>query len=270
MRVLLVDGTNVVMRYAHAMLPDVVAGSVRGASDEETTKVLAGVERAIREAAALVKATHAIIATDSAVDPWRKALYPEYKAHRKGITSIWSNRLFLYLSPRGWLCLRHPGEEADDVIATIAVRLKLASKHAIVLSGDSDLLALMGDGCHVMQFGNKAKGEDRFLLRSPSYVVSKFGVVPGRLHLYKALVGEPGDNLPGVHRVGDKKARKLLDLVMYDERDGGVGSLRRLLSAHSATAVEEFDLALKLAVLNVAVPLDPIQPARCAIPGEAA
>jgi DNA polymerase-1 len=267
MRVLLVDGTNIVMRYAHAMLPDVVAGSVRGASEEDVTRVLTGVERAIREAAALVKATHAIIATDSSVDPWRKALFPEYKAHRKGITSIWSNRLFLYLAPRGWLCLRAPGEEADDVLATLAVRLGLRGAPAVVLSGDSDLLALMGDACHVMQFGNKAKGEEKFVLRTPAYVVARFGVVPSRLHLYKALVGEPGDNLPGVHRVGDKKARKLLDLVMYDER-GGHDSLRRLLADHSPSAVDEFNLALQLATLNTNVALDPIQPARCAIPGE--
>lgn len=267
MRVLLVDGTNVVMRYAHAMLPDVVSGSARGATDDEVLKVLAAVERAIREAAAATRSTHAIIATDSAVDPWRKQVYPEYKAHRKGITSIWSNRLFLYLSPRGWLCLRHPGEEADDVIATLATRLAAARKYAAVLSGDSDLLALASETTQCYQFG-KPPLEPRFIERAPSYVVAKFGVAPERLHLYKALVGEPGDNLPGVYRVGDKKARKLLDLVIYDERGQGVDSLRRLLANHSMTAVAEFDLALKLATLNANVPLDPIQPARCAIPEE--
>ncbi len=265
MRVLLVDGTNVIMRYAHAMLPDAATGRDRGPSQEEVEKVLAAVERALREAAELVKATHAIIATDSSVDSWRKKLYPEYKSNRTTVTSVWSNRLFLYLSPRGWLCLRYPGEEADDVLATLAVRLTTRAVPGVILSGDSDLLALMGDAVRVVQFGNKQKGEERFVLRTPAYVMAKYGVGPERLHLYKALVGEPGDGLPGVHKVGDKKARKLLDLAIYDSR-GGEDTLRTLLGNHSATAVEEFDLALKLVQMNTDIPLDPIQPARCAIP----
>lgn len=255
---LFVDGTNIVMRYAFAMMPDGIGGSRDTATAQDVHRVLAAVEKSIRECCAKALCTHAIIAVDSSVDPWRRALYPDYKKNRKVLTGTWSNRLSLFLSPRGWLVLRAPGEEADDVLATLVSRLTASDtpRPCAVLSGDSDLLQLSSLLCDVYQFGKK--DEPRFMLRDRQYIVDKFGVGPEHIALYKALVGESGDDLPGVRGIGPKRATAILQTTTEPD------AIRAVVSP------EQFDLALKLVELNTRVELGPISPTTCHIPREAA
>lgn len=262
MRFLLVDGTNVVMRYAFAMLPDVMSSSERAPlTPEDIEKVMSGVEHSIRKCAETTGCTHAIITLDSNQDSWRKAIYPEYKKSRPPITSEWSNRLQMYLNARGWLVLRQPSYEADDIIATLSARLTAAAKGHTVLSGDSDLLALASSLCTVVQFGRG--DEPRYVPRPSSWVVEKYGVTPNMLRLYKALVGESGDGIPGVRGIGPKKALKILAQSVGDHE-----ILRGLVNLHSGTARMEFDQMLACVTLNAKVPIDPIAPSRCVIPTE--
>lgn len=262
MRVLLVDGTNVVMRYAFAMLPDVMSSEKRAPlTPDDVEKVMAAVEHSIRKCAQTSGCTHAIIALDSNVDSWRKAIYAEYKKSRPPITNEWSNRLQMYLGPRGWLVLRAPTYEADDIIATLSSRLTAAMKPHAVLSGDSDLLALASSLCTVMQFGRG--DEPRYVPRPSGWVEEKYGVPPRFLRFYKALVGETGDGVPGVRGVGPKKAAKLLAQSACDHE-----ILRGIVNLHSGTSLAEFDQMLACVTLNTKVPLEPIAPSKCAIPSE--
>lgn len=263
MRVLLVDGTNVIIRYAHAMLPDVMQSRDRvQVRTEDADRVCKAVESALFEAAEFTKSTHAIVALDSISEPsWRKAVYPDYKCSRTTITGAWSARLARYLAGR-WLTLAAPSYEADDVIATLAERLGVAGKPAVVLSGDSDLLALIDPDrdCRMIQFSNK-RDEPRFLHREYSYVVDKYGVPPKALRLWKALVGEPGDDLPGVRKVGPKKAATLLAFANND-----LVTLRGLMPTATPTGLAEFDQMLAVVTLNTKVPLEPIDPKLCKLP----
>lgn len=261
MRLLLVDGTNVVMRYAFAMLPDVMSDTRVPVTPEMIERVMKGVEKAIRECAAKALCTHVVVAVDSNTPSWRKAIYPEYKKGRVTITADWINRATFYLNPRGWIVLRSPEQEADDVIATLADRVTSTGRNCAVLSNDSDLLALVGEHCDVWQFGRG--DEPRFVRRDAEYVQQKFGVQPGALRLYKSLVGESGDDLPGVRGCGPKKAATLLKMAECDH-----ATLRGLLPTFSGNALEQFDQMLAVVTLNKKVPLDPISPARCAIPEE--
>lgn len=259
MKILLVDGTNVVMRYAFAMLPDILADRTRKATDADIEKVMKAVDHAIRECAKVAGCTHAIICLDSVGELWRKAVYPDYKKNRNTITAPWVNMLHTWFTAKGWLVLRYPTQEADDLLATLATRIQAAGKSCAVLSGDSDLLALVSPTCNVFQFGRNQ--EPRYVERDRRAVEIKYGVTPELLRFYKALVGETGDGIPGVRGVGEKKAAKLLKMATYDH-----GLLRGLLPTHSGSAVEEFDQMLALVTLNTKVPLDQIAPSQCVIP----
>ncbi len=254
MRILLVDGTNIVMRYAHAMMPDIVAlGGKAPVSDVDN--VMAAVERAIREVAKLANCTHAIVALDSGVESRRKQLYPDYKGKRIDATLPWSNRLAIWLHGHGMMTLRWPGEEADDVIATLVARINRAEKTCAILSGDGDMLQLASPFCEVYQFGRG--DEPKYVLREMSWITAKYGLQhAGQLVLYKALVGDTSDNLPGVKGVGKVKAQTLLR--MFQTADA--------LRASAMVPPEQFNLMLQLVTLNDAVPLDPIVPAQCRIP----
>ena len=258
MRLLLIDGTNVVMRYAFAALRDGQASPTW----EQEVQVLGAVESALRACAAAAGCRHAVVALDSTNPTWRHREFPSYKATRPAIsTGSWGSRLELYLGERGWLCCRVDGFEADDIAATLASRVQGARHDAAVLSGDSDLLQLAGDECHVYQFG--AKGEHRFALRDQPWIAQRYGLRwSSQLGLYKAMVGEPGDNLPGVAGIGPTKARRLL-------RQYATAAEMLEAGVFARPNRGQLNLMLRLVTLREDVPLPAIQPASCRIPAAA-
>lgn len=263
MKYLLVDGTNIVIRYAFAMLAADRMDGRRAVSASEYESVLKSAERAIRECATKAGCAYAIIALDSTGDSWRKQIYADYKKGRGTITSGWSAAAEKFFTARLWMCVQLPTQEGDDVITTLAARLHAAKKDAAVFSGDSDLLQLLAPdrSCQVFQFGRS--GEPRFIERQPAFVKDRFGVEPEHLRLYKALVGETTDHISGVVGIGPKKALKLLELGGFD-----LASVRGLLPHHSGSATEEFDLSIALVTLSTKVPIEPLLPSDCLIPDQ--
>lgn len=235
---LLVDGTNVVMRCA----------SVPAFSPVEA---VAAAVRIVKRAVDTIGASHVIIAFDSAAESIRKQTYPAYKAHRTSDTTPWVDNATAAYVAAGFYCTACAGFEADDVIATIAARV--AGRQPIaVLSSDSDLLALSTAHVTVWRFEKDAPGG--IAPWSETRVCEKYGIPTARhLTLYKALVGEPGDNVPGVPKVGPVRARKLI--AEFDT----LGMMQRLgvLNEHAAWAEQ----AVTLLSLYDFAPVPPIDPA---------
>jgi len=104
------------------------------------------------------------------------------------------------------------GFEADDIIGTIA---NLAPKkqvfpkiETIILSGDLDSLQLINPQTKVYAL---KKGVKDTVLYDENLVKEKFqGLNPGQLVDFKALRGDPSDNIPGVTGIGEKTAIELL------------------------------------------------------------
>lgn len=250
-RVLAVDGTNVIMRYAFAML-----GAAKDSpSREDIERVAGSAERALISCAGEALAFRAVVAFDSPRS-WRKDVFPAYKANRQNGegTGSWSGRFAAHLSNRGWTCLSADGFEADDVLATVAARAIRAGWETAILTGDSDLLQLASDATTVWQFGKGS--ESRYVLRSPAWIAERYGIQsPGQLALYKALAGESGDNLPGCKRIGPVRAKAILRL--YPSAEAIVES--------GVVARRQFEEMLRLVTLREDVPLGEILPSR--IPG---
>jgi len=104
--------------------------------------------------------------------------------------------------------LGSPGFEADDVLATVAARLRAEGRPTLVVSGDRDLLQLAHGSVRVHFVGQRGKDAQTY---DEAGVRQRFGVPPWRLPSFVALVGDPSDNLPGVPGIGDRTARKLLE-----------------------------------------------------------
>lgn len=97
------------------------------------------------------------------------------------------------------------GIEADDLIATIARHWSTAGTRVYVASTDQDLLQLVDD--RVSVYYRRGKTERTF---SPAEVHTKFGVSAKQLGAWKALVGDPSDNVLGVPGIGRATATALL------------------------------------------------------------
>jgi len=104
------------------------------------------------------------------------------------------------------------GFEADDIIGTIAhlapKRQVLPKIETIILSGDLDTLQLVNPRTKVYSL---RRGVKDVVLYDEKQVQEKFqGLVPEQLLDFKALRGDPSDNIPGVTSIGEKTAIKLL------------------------------------------------------------
>lgn len=100
-----------------------------------------------------------------------------------------------------------PGFEADDVIGTLAVRLK-NEFNVIIASGDMDTLQLVDDK-KVRVFTLK-KGINDTILYDEEAVEERFGFAPEYIPDYKGFAGDPSDNIIGITGIGAKTATKLI------------------------------------------------------------
>jgi 5'-3' exonuclease len=251
MTLLLVDASNLLMRCAFG-------GDVP--PEESTPTAIGMIDRAARE----LGATHLVCAFDYPDAPsWRKLEFPAYKAHRTRDTSLWLIHGAAACSSNGW-CVEHaPGFEADDVIATIALRVADRAP-VVVCSGDSDLLGLAAHR-NITVARPLTGGEfQRFIA---SDVCEKYQIPAAHLLFdYKAMVGESGDNVPGVPGIGPKKAAALLhklgslEHIIHAGR-GGYNKDSELVALHAPEAMR----ALRLVSLRPDAPVAPIQPSRCAL-----
>ena len=253
MRLLIIDGSNVVMRCAFG-------GDIPPAQAVATATGL--IERATRE----FEASHLIIAVDGpAGSPnWRRELYPPYKAHRTTNTTPWIQAAFEAWSRQGWWVQDATGYEADDVMATVALRAVNARSdcHVMVLSGDSDVLPLLAERVEVIKPVNGGK----FDSVTPGRVAEKYGLAPSWLPQMKALTGEPGDNVPGVDGIGPVRALALLNA--YETLEGVIAAGERSACKFSikvAQQAAQARLALKLVTLVSDIPLAGIKPTDCAL-----
>jgi DNA polymerase I len=151
---------------------------------------------------------------------YRYEVYPEYKKkpskgedeHREMMVAeiaIQEIRLKAVLRAMGVEQYKAIGGEADDVLATLAMKHVCANKEnkALIYTGDSDLRQMVGNGIVVIAPGNK--NQDMQYVEA-SQVVSKDGVAPPLVPDLKALAGDGSDNIPGVKGVGPATAQKLI------------------------------------------------------------
>lgn len=98
--------------------------------------------------------------------------------------------------------------EADDVIGTLADHFAREKHLVTVVSGDADLLQLVGDRITVLL---TKKGISQMERYDQALLKEQYGLSPEQVIDFKALKGDPSDNIPGVPGIGDKTARSLLE-----------------------------------------------------------
>jgi len=209
---------------------------------------------------------HVIVCCDS--PPYfRKKLYPEYKAQREA-PSDGMKAAMAWLKERidrdGYQVAKAETFEADDVIATLADKLfELGCQDIRMVGSDKDLSQCVGGA--IRQFV-PAIGDRPEVVMGPAQVTEKFGVFPQQMAEYQALVGDTGDNIPGVKGIGPKGAAKILqaygtlaamyaDLESDSDRDLKCDLNEKLISALRIGKAQVFRDA-ELTTLRTDVPLD--------------
>jgi len=157
-----------------------------------------------------------IVATFDAPGPtFRHQKYQPYKATReKAPQELYDQipKVKEILESFNIPIFEKPGLEADDLIGTISKKAPkkqiLPEIETIILTGDMDALQLVDKNTKVYVL---RKGVKDAVLYNEEKVKEKYqGLTPNQLIDFKALRGDPSDNIPGVFGVGEKTAIKLI------------------------------------------------------------
>ncbi len=133
------------------------------------------------------------------------------------------------------------GYEADDILATLAIKLK-EHGDVYIATSDKDLLQMVSENVYVYD-----AYRDEILDRDKVY--AKLGVPPEKIPMYLALVGDTIDNVPGVPGIGPKRAVEIIE--KYKDFEQALETDARL-KPHKDAAL----LSRELIKLKIDVPLD--------------
>ena len=145
--------------------------------------------------------------------------------------------------------------EADDIIGTLAKQGEAAGYEVVVLSGDKDLIQLADNNITVKI---TTKGVTELVEYTPEVIFEKYGLTPEQIIDMKGLMGDSSDNYPGVTKVGEKTAVKLLQEFgsvegIYEHVDE---MKKSKLKENLINDKELAFLSKKLARINVESPLE--------------
>lgn len=222
-RLIIIDSNALLHRSFHALPP------LKTKSGQETGAVygfLLTLFKAIND----LKANYIVACFDTKMPTFRHEMFKDYKAQRpvtpSGIVSqipITKEVLEAFKIP----VFAKDGVEADDLIATICT---LAPKQKedleiYILSGDLDNLQLVNENTKVYTLG---KGIKDTVIYDINKVRERFGVEPCQMVDFKALTGDPSDNIPGVEGIGKKTAAEII------QKYGSIKNLYNELSTDTA------------------------------------
>ena len=206
-KIIITDSNSIIHRAFHALPPLTT-------KDGELVNVVYGFFSAFLKAVQDFNPDFIATCFDLPFPTFRHKKFKEYKANRTPTPKELYQQIPIV--KRLLKILEVPvfekkGFEADDLIGTVGELVKKhnSSIEVIVLSGDLDLLQLVDENIKVYIL---KKGKDNSLLYDKELVKEKYlGLSPSQLVDFRALRGDPSDNIPGVSGVGEKTTIKLLN-----------------------------------------------------------
>ncbi|MDR1921918.1 MAG: DNA polymerase I [Candidatus Adiutrix sp.] len=145
---------------------------------------------------------------DSCGPSRRHEIYPDYKANRGPMDpdlAAQQKPIREIVSAMGIFMLEEPGFEADDLIAASARRFADEGIEVVIISGDKDFYQLLSD--RISMYDPDPKKDSAL---TEAAFRERFGLAPATFLDLQALMGDSSDNIPGVPRVGEKTAQKLI------------------------------------------------------------
>jgi 5'-3' exonuclease len=219
------------------------------AASRQTLKELASVRESVE---------HVILCLDAPPYERRLAIFADYKALRPAPTDAEKAQkrwLYAQCTVAGYQMARVQGEEADDVIATLARIYGEMCPDVRLVGADKDLAQCVTENVRQMVPAIGARPSE---LRGPERILEKYGVKPDQIPMWLALVGDKGDNVPGVPGIGQVKAVRLISehRTFYDL---GQAAHLRPPSGDWKSLKEnwsQFEMSMALVILNRNLPID--------------
>ena len=195
----------------------------------------------------------------------RSEMYSDYKNNREAMPEdllVQMGRIEEVLDCFGIERFKIVGYEADDVMGTLSRKFAKDGFEVVIITGDKDLTQLLNENIKIALLG-KGDGGGFKILSTREDVKEHLGVYPEMIPDLFGLIGDSSDGIPGVRKVGPKKAIPMLEKYgnlegIYENVDSlkeisGIGpSLINNIKEDRETAF----LSRKLATIETEIPLE--------------
>ena len=227
-KLLLIDGNSMLFRAYFAT----VYGRPMSTSAGIPTNAVFGFATMLQKAIEVIEPDSVIIAFDHDKHNFRTEIYKDYKGTRQTTPDSLVIQFPIvreYIDAIGMKQYEQHGIEADDIIGSLS--RKYADEDVNILTSDKDMLQLINDNTKVWLM---KKGITEMECMDEQALYDRFQLKPLQIIDLKGLSGDPSDNIPGVTKVGDKTAIKLLNEYgtvegLYDHIDEIKGKLKENL-----------------------------------------
>ena len=202
--------------------------------------------------------TNILVAFDAGRVTFRTKEFSNYKANRLNMPKELSEQIpYIYelLKDYGISIYKLDNYEADDIIGTLSNKANKANIKTIIVTGDKDILQMVSDNTFVAL---TVKGVNDLEIYTPNYLKNKLGINANQIPDMKGLMGDTSDNYPGVTKVGEKTALRLIS------KYGSINNIyenidlmkKSKLKEHLIKDKKQAFLCKKLATIDKDVPID--------------
>lgn len=254
-KLLLIDGNSIAFRGFFALYQSL--DRFKNANGLHTNALYA-VNNMLEGVLKNEEPTHVLVAFDAGKTTFRHAFFDDYKAGRAKTPSEFREQMPYLRELIEGLGMKHyelAEYEADDIIGTLAKRVDPELFDVVVLSGDKDLTQLAADNIRV---DVTIRGVSEIESYTPEHIMEKYGLRPEQIIDMKGLAGDQSDNIPGVTKIGEKTAIKLLK--EFDTVEGVYDNVEDMKkSKMKENLINEKEIAFlskKLATIDVNSPIE--------------
>lgn len=206
-QLLLIDGNSIVFRAFFAM---------HNQMDKFTNKnglhtaAIYGFKLMLDHVLENFKPDAALVAFDAGKVTFRTKMYNDYKGGRNKTPNELTEQIPFVrelIEYSGLHSYELANYEADDIIGTLAKQADDAGYKTLIVTGDRDLTQLASANTTVAVTHKGVTDTEHY---TPAHVKEKLGITPHQIIDMKALMGDSSDNYPGVTKIGEKTALKLV------------------------------------------------------------
>ena len=253
---LLFDGNALVHRAFHALPPLTVSKT------GEMVNAVYGFINTLLKVFTELKPTYWAIAFDRPGPTFRHQMFERYKAQRPRTPEelvAQLERVHQVSEAFRIPAFEIDGYEADDVLATLSRQADEQGIETIIVTGDTDVLQSVSPRVKVLA---PRRSFSDTVLYDEAGVKEKFDLAPEQLVDFKALTGDPSDNIPGIPSIGEKTATKLIRQFgslqgIYSHIDDIVPEkLRGLLVQYKEQVFQSKDLVTSITDVPVTLDLE--------------
>lgn len=254
-KLLLIDGYSVAFRAFYGLHSQLERMKNRNGLH---TNALYGIHNMLDVIVNKEQPTHALVAFDAGKTTFRHEYFEEYKGGRSSMPAEFAEQIpFIkdLLAGFGLQSYQLVNYEADDIIGTLATQAEAEGFDVVVLTGDRDLTQLASDKVRV---DITKKGVSDLKEFTADSIMEEMGITPKQIIDMKGLAGDSSDNIPGVSKIGEKTALKLLKEYhsveeLYENIDDMKQSKRK---ENLINEKETAFLSKKLATIDIKAPIE--------------